>query len=57
MKMWIDPPSGWKYGFPKIWNGEGSIEDFLRENGLPEELIKLGHVRIWEKPTNDLLHK
>ena len=22
MKLWIDPPSGWKYGFPKVWDKE-----------------------------------
>jgi hypothetical protein len=21
-KIWIDPPSGWKYGFPKVYDRE-----------------------------------
>lgn len=44
----VDPPEGWKYGFPKKWDGNGELEDFLRENGVPENIIKLGHVRYWE---------
>ena len=20
MKVWVDPPSGWRYGFPKVWD-------------------------------------
>lgn len=51
MKMY-DPPEGWKYGFPKQFNplpGE-SIEDTLRRDGYPEELIALGwgkYTRMW----------
>jgi len=39
-----DPPSGWKYGFPKEYKplpGE-SLEDTLRRDGYPETLMKLG---------------
>lgn len=38
---YIDPPSGWKYGFPKeLPKGVDHIT-FLIENGYPEEEIKL----------------
>lgn len=36
----IDPPSGWKYGFPKLLptNMDGiDIYDWLIENGYPKE--------------------
>lgn len=43
MKLqWIDPPSGWKYGFPKIWDSEAqpNVHKFLCDNGYPHELIE-----------------
>ena len=48
----IDPPEGWRYGFPKPYTPrEGQrTEDWLREQGLPERLIALGHCRFWEEP-------
>ena len=38
-QLWVDPPSGWKYGFPKVWNGEGNMTDWLIENGYPQKEI------------------
>ena len=38
-RMWIDPPSGWKYGFPKIWDGGGQLEEWLLEEGYPQREI------------------
>jgi len=44
----IDPPSGWRYGFPKLfidndWGWESkSIETWLRENGYPEHELEKG---------------
>lgn len=47
---YYDPPSGWKYGFPKVYRplkGE-TIEDTLRRDGYPESLMNLsGHTRFW----------
>ena len=41
MSKWIDPPGGWKYGFPrKIEDGE-SYAEMLRESGYPEKDIEL----------------
>jgi len=53
MKKWIDPPSGWKYGFPKTFDTEkdGDIHTWLVANGYPQEEIEdLGdqfYVRQW----------
>ena len=47
--MFIDPPSGWRYGFPKAYDKEkdGNMDDFLRHHGYPEEDINfaLEHMR------------
>ena len=54
----IDPPSGWKYGFPKpipegiIGKGEVPLVTWLVDNGYPqEEIDKLGehfYCRFWD---------
>ena len=50
----IDPPSGWKYGFPKILPqeivGSKNLSKWLIENGYPEDDVKLAlkHSRYWE---------
>lgn len=39
MRM-IDPPSGWKYGFPKpIPENITDVNSWLIENGYPKKLI------------------
>ncbi len=54
MVAWIDPPEGWRYGFPKdIPEGVepeeflASINSWLVANGYPQEMIDLhgGNVR------------
>lgn len=38
---WIDPPSGWKYGFPRPYDpvlGQ-SIDEWLLANGYPQNEI------------------
>lgn len=52
-KTMIDPPSGWKYGFPKeLPEGVKSIRSWLVKNGYPEfEIDKLGDhffYKTWE---------
>ena len=55
-EMIIDPPEGWKHGFPKILpenligNFDG-IPAWLVENGYPEEDIELAvkYSRYWER--------
>lgn len=48
----VDPPSGWKYGFPKELPAD--VEDFVQwliDNGYPEEDAEFGakYCRWWEK--------
>jgi hypothetical protein len=52
----IDPPSGWKYGFPKpIPDDIKDVISWLVENGYPqEEIDKLGehfYCRYWDSDT------
>ena len=51
-RIWIDPPEGWKYGFPKIKTDDSNTMDWLVEQGYPkEEIDKLGDyffTRQWE---------
>jgi len=60
--MMIDPPSGWKYGFPKsIPNGIENIKKWLVENGYPQhEIDACGdhfYCRYWEEDAADLVDK
>jgi hypothetical protein len=56
-KLWVDPPSGWKYGFPKIWDGEGSQFDWLLAEGYPQKEIdsygEFFFVRQWPVDQDD----
>ena len=54
----IDPPEGWKYGFPKtIPEGIENVTDWLVEEGYPkEEIAKYGihfYCRHWEEEIDD----
>ncbi len=56
--VWIDPPSGWKYGFPRKLSlelkndKEFSIGAWLVDNGYPmANLDKAGNphwIRVWD---------
>lgn len=50
-KVVVDPPSGWMYGFPDIWDKDKfeSLEDFIRAAGYPEDQIDFAcrHMRMW----------
>jgi hypothetical protein len=58
--MIVDPPEGWKYGFPKEMPDHRfrslslkSFRDWFVENGYPQSLIDQGmlyHMRYWESP-------
>lgn len=62
MKFWIDPPSGWQWGFPKIYDREvdgDDIQAWIIKEGYPQaEVDKLGeqfYFRSWEatdRPTD-----
>ena len=49
--MIVDPPGGWKYGFPKLY--VGTLQQMLKDSGYPEKDIKfaLENSRYWEEPT------
>lgn len=49
VKIMVDPPGGWKYGFPKELKPDQSYEDLLRKSGYPEKDIKLAlqYSRQW----------
>lgn len=57
MKLWTDPPGGWQYGFPKIWDGSGNVMDWLVKEGYPkDEIEKLGdyfYLRQWPAEDNE----
>lgn len=52
MKLWVDPPQGYLYGFPKVWDDEvdGDCEAWMIAQGYPRypsiDLIK--YTRMWE---------
>ena len=52
-KVCVDPPSGWKYGFPMVWDKESEpdMRVWLVQNGYPQkEIDRLGehfYVRCW----------
>jgi hypothetical protein len=64
MGKMIDPPSGWRYGFPKEMPEDLKPEDineWIVTEGYPKEIIEeLGeyfHYRIWEKPDEEINQK
>lgn len=53
----IDPPSGWKYGFPKVmpkkFDNFSELEEWLVSEGYPQRLINelqdTFFCRYWEE--------
>ena len=41
-KVWVDPPEGWRHGFPKIWDQAeySNMFSWLNWAGYPKELRK-----------------
>ena len=41
MNIWVDPPEGWKYGFPLVYNQEkdGDCLEWMVRCGYPRKLI------------------
>lgn len=56
-EVFIDPPSGWAYGFPALWNRAEypNVGDFLRSKGYPEDQITfaVGALRMWLPEQNN----
>ena len=52
-KLWVDPPEGWKYGFPAIYDAEtdGQMSEWIVRKGYPLLTIKeygeQWHIRCW----------
>ena len=43
---WVDPPSGWRYGFPRLYDpqADGNMTEWLISHGYPERLARQGVV-------------
>lgn len=41
---WVDPPSGWKYGFPKLYDPstDGPMREWMIAQGYPKALADKG---------------
>ena len=57
-KLIIDPPSGWKYGFPRPYDNPSNIpiEQWLVEHGYPQEEIDrtgLPYVRFFDSEVEE----
>lgn len=53
-KTWIDPPEGWRYGFPRVfdWNDQyETLSNWFIRNGYPEKDINfaLTYSRQWDE--------
>jgi len=50
---WYDPPSGWKYGFPKRYEPktpDEPLKETLRRDGYPEHELKYAeYCRFWKE--------
>lgn len=50
--LWVDPPAGWKYGFPKLWDRVGDMDEWIVAQGYPKKEMesygKYFFVRQWE---------
>jgi len=58
MTLMIDPPSGWKYGFPKAKpeDATDTIAWLLSEGYPQSEIDKMGNtlfIRTWEEMDHD----
>lgn len=54
-KVWADPPLGWKYGFPKVWDQhkDPNLKTWLIANGYPEKDINLALTATWVQPYDE----
>ena len=60
-RLWVDPPEGWKFGFPAIYDPatDGQLSEWIISKGYPVKLIQeygdVWAVRCWsaEEPKGD----
>ncbi len=49
MKVMVDPPNGWLYGFPAVLDLEKeTYVDLLSRMGYPDIRLALKYSRFWE---------
>ena len=54
MKLWVDPPEGWRYGFPQIWDDskDPDVYNWLYWAGYPDEVRESYgnhfYMRMWQ---------
>jgi len=55
-KMWIDPPYGWRYGFPKLYDGNKPLDKWLVDSGYPYQDVNfaLNYLRTWPQATDNI---
>ena len=56
MKLWVDPPNGHLWGFPKVWDSElyPSVTKWIHEQGFPDSKVEdLQWCRMWEYVEGD----
>jgi hypothetical protein len=52
---WVDPPSGWRYGFPRLYDpaADGDMTAWMIRNGYPERLARQGLACTFTAATED----
>ena len=50
---WIDIPSGWMHGWPKLYdeNKDGEFQQWLKDNGCPDDVE---FIRSWNTTPEEL---
>lgn len=55
VRMWVDPPQGWKYGFPKVYDvlKDGTdVYEWIIKEGYPRKIAEsygnYFNYRMWE---------
>lgn len=53
--VWVDPPKGWKYGFPKLYNKDKhpDVREWMTMHGYPDDCASWrSYSRMWD-PTEE----
>jgi hypothetical protein len=53
---WVDPPSGWRYGFPRLYDParDGNMRAWMIASGYPERLANQGLDCTFTAQTEDV---
>jgi len=47
-KTWVDPASGWQYGFPAVWDpSKETLDELMDRHNYPKDMRNLW-VRYWD---------